>query len=85
MAELLRRVAACGPDDRGVAIHCAGTGDDGATRWTLCPEPAKAAPHRQQCDRIEALCAALRAPGDGAALDVVERVLLAELARVRET
>lgn len=85
LSDLLRRVAATGPDDRGMSLVHVGVGDRNTQVWTLCPEPAKAAPRRQQCDRIEALCAALRAPGDVTALDVVERVLLAELARARET
>lgn len=75
LSEVLRRVAASGADDRGVRLVHVGAGDRNTQVWTLCPEPAKAAPRRQQLDRIEALCAALRAPGDATALDVVERIL----------
>lgn len=81
LAHLLRRVAATGADDEGLALIHVGSDRQSAECWTVCPQPRQAAPHLAQVARIEALCAALRTPGDATALDVVERVLLAELAR----
>lgn len=78
-AHALRRLSKLGPleDGRRLVRHHGGAS---GARWSVQRVATDPQPRR-----IEALCTALRAPGDATALDVVERVLLAELARAHET